>query len=85
MDLTHRVRILPGFFRDSLPLALRQGCFPRGLAILRLDGDLYESTLEALHYLYPLLSLGGHVAVDDFTDWKGTRDAVRDYLQQQVV
>jgi len=49
------------------------------LAILRLDGDLYQSTLESLHYLYPLLSVGGHVVVDDFTDWDGCRNAVMDY------
>ena len=44
-----------------------------------LDGDLYQSTLESLHYLYPFLSVGGHVVVDDFTDWEGCRQAVLDF------
>jgi hypothetical protein len=39
-------------------------------SMIRLDGDLYQSTIESLHYLYPLLSVGGYVVVDDFTDWK---------------
>ena len=48
------------------------------LAILRVDGDLYESTIQALHSLYPALAVGGHVIVDDFTDWVGRR-AVRHF------
>jgi hypothetical protein len=49
------------------------------LALLRVDGDLYESTIQALHYLYPSLAVGGHVVVDDFTDWVGCRRATRDF------
>lgn len=39
-------------------------------SIIRLDGDLYQSTIESLHYLYPLLSIGGFLVIDDYTDWK---------------
>jgi len=107
LQLSHRTRILPGFFNESLPAALatsiakeEEGDASRGsggaggevsgvggvlpakegtLAILRLDGDLYQSTLESLHYLYPLLAVGGHVIIDDFTDWEVCRNAVTDY------
>ncbi len=47
----------------------------RQIAILRLDGDLYESTKVCLEHLYPLLSPGGWVIVDDFA-LPGCRKAV---------
>lgn len=59
--LDDQVRFLPGWFKDTLPAA------PIGeLAVLRLDGDLYDSTMDALTHLYPKLSPGGFVIVDDF-------------------
>ncbi len=59
--LDDQVRFLVGWFRDTLPTApIKQ------LAILRLDGDLYESTTDALYALYPKLSIGGYVIVDDY-------------------
>jgi hypothetical protein len=71
--LDERVRFLKGYFRDSLPGA------PIGaLSILRLDGDLYESTMEALTHLYPKLSVGGFVIVDDYA-LRPCAEAVRDY------
>lgn len=59
--LDDRVRFLPGWFRDTLPEAPVER-----LAILRLDGDLYESTMVALESLYDRLSVGGYVIVDDY-------------------
>ncbi|MEO5364252.1 MAG: tetratricopeptide repeat protein [Magnetococcus sp. DMHC-8] len=59
--LDDRVRFLPGWFKDTLPTA------PIGqLAILRLDGDLYESTMDALVSLYDKVVRGGFVIVDDY-------------------
>jgi hypothetical protein len=59
--LDDQVKFLKGWFRDSLPVA------PIGaLAVMRLDGDLYESTADALKHLYPKLSPGGYVIIDDF-------------------
>jgi hypothetical protein len=52
--------------------------------VLRLDGDLYESTISALHFLYPLLAIGGAVIVDDFTGWYGCRSAVLDYREARA-
>lgn len=60
--LDDQVAFLPGWFRDSLPDA------PIGkLAIMRLDGDLYDSTMDALTHLYDKLSVGGYVIVDDYS------------------
>lgn len=59
--LDHRVRFLPGFFADTLPGA------PTGpLAVMRLDGDMYGSTMQCLDALHGRLSDGGFVIVDDY-------------------
>ena len=71
--LDDQVVFLKGFFKDSLPTApVNQ------LAILRLDGDLYESTMDALTHLYPKLSVGGFVIIDDYPVVPCVR-AVNDY------
>lgn len=59
--LDDRVRFLEGWFKDTLPNAPIER-----LAILRLDGDMYESTIQALEALYDKLSIGGYVIVDDY-------------------
>lgn len=74
--LDNQVCFLEGFFKDTLPNAPISE-----LAILRLDGDLYESTMDALTNLYPKLSIGGYVIIDDYGYWPGCRDAVEDFRQ----
>lgn len=59
--LDDRVRFLKGWFKDTLPAAPIDK-----LSVLRLDGDLYESTMTALESLYPKLSIGGYAIVDDY-------------------
>jgi Macrocin-O-methyltransferase (TylF) len=59
--LDDQVEFLPGWFKDTLPVAPIDR-----LAIMRLDGDLYESTMDALDNLYPKLSVGGFVIIDDY-------------------
>jgi O-methyltransferase len=59
--LDERVRFLEGWFKDTLP-----GAPIERLAVLRVDGDLYESTLDTLRPLYPKVSPGGFVIVDDY-------------------
>jgi O-methyltransferase len=72
--LDDQVGFLAGWFRDTLPAA------PVGaLAVLRLDGDMYESTTDALTHLYPKLSAGGYLVVDDYGDIAACRQAVDDY------
>lgn len=74
--LDDQVRFLKGWFRDTLP-----GAPIETLAVLRLDGDLYESTMDALTSLYPKVSVGGYVIVDDYGAVKGCRQAVADYRE----
>lgn len=72
--LDDQVRFLKGWFRDTLPAAPVQR-----LALLRMDGDLYESTMDALVHMYPKVSKGGYVIVDDYNDIPACRQAVQDY------
>lgn len=71
--LDDRVCFLPGWFKDTLPSApISQ------LAVLRLDGDMYGSTSDALNALYHRLADGGFCIIDDFA-LKGCRRAVEDF------
>jgi len=72
--LDDQVRFLVGWFRDTLPT-----CPINRLSVLRLDGDLYESTMDALHNLYPRLSVGGYVIVDDYGVFPSCKAAVEDF------
>lgn len=72
--LDDQVQFLPGWFRDTLPDAPIDR-----LAVVRLDGDLYESTMDALVALYPKLSVGGWLIVDDYRCIRACRQAVTDY------
>jgi O-methyltransferase len=72
--LDDQVRFLKGWFKDTLPAAPIEQ-----LAVLRLDGDMYESTIQALEALYPKVSAGGYVIVDDYGAVEGCRLAVDDY------
>jgi O-methyltransferase len=77
--LDERVRFLPGWFRDTLPAAPIEH-----LAVLRLDGDMYESTIVALEALYPKVSPGGYVIVDDYKLAR-CRGAVDDFRAEHSV
>jgi O-methyltransferase len=72
--LDDQVRFLEGWFCDTLPDAPIER-----IALLRLDGDQYVSTMDALDALYPRLSSGGFVVVDDYGPIKACRQAVADY------
>ena len=72
--LDDRVKFLPGWFRDTLPVAPVER-----IAVLRLDGDMYESTHLALTHLYPKLSSGGFLIVDDYGALPNCRRAVEDF------
>jgi O-methyltransferase len=72
--LDDQVRFLVGWFEDTLPAAPIER-----LAVLRLDGDMYGSTMEALEALYPKLSPGGYVIVDDYGAIPTCKEAVSDF------
>ena len=78
--LDEQVRFLKGWFCDTLPTAPIET-----LAILRLDGDLYSSTMDALDNLFPKVSKGGFVIVDDYYSWPACERAVTDYLTKHSI
>ena len=78
--LDERCRFVPGWFRDTIPNA---GVDP--IAVLRLDGDMYESTWLVLTHLYPKLSPGGYVIVDDYGAIAACKAAVEDFRAKHSI
>lgn len=78
--LDDQVEFVEGWFRDTLP-ALSD----RKWAVIRLDGDLYESTMDGLERLYPNLSVGGYLIMDDYGGYKSCREAVHDYRNKHGI
>ena len=74
--LDEHVEFLRGWFKDTLP----QAPISR-LAVMRLDGDYYESTMDALENLYDKLSVGGYAIIDDYGEeaWTYCRKAVDEF------
>ena len=80
--LDDRIRFVPGWFRDTLAgVAAEVG----SIAVLRLDGDLYESTMDALTNLEPRVSPGGFVIVDDHGGIEACRLAVAEYRDDRGI
>ena len=72
--LSSQIAILEGFFRDTLPR------YPyEKIAVLRMDGDLYSSTMDTLENLYDRVSDGGYVTSDDYGVVIDARRAVLDF------
>lgn len=78
--LDDNVVFLQGWFKDTLINAPIDK-----LAILRIDGDMYGSTMDALTALYPKLSVGGYVIIDDYGVIEGCRKATMDYREQHGI
>ncbi|UXA04214.1 TylF/MycF family methyltransferase [Mycobacterium sp. SMC-2] len=78
--LDDQVRFVPGWFKDTL-----QDAPIERIAVLRLDGDLYESTIQGLDALYPRLSSGGFCIIDDYHAIEACRQAVADYREQHGI
>ncbi len=78
--LDDQVHFLKGWFRDTLPTAPIER-----LAVMRLDGDMYESTMDALVSLYAKLSPGGFVIVDDYNAIRSCNDAVEDFRKERGI
>ena len=78
--LDDQVVFLKGWFRDTLPTAPIDR-----LAILRLDGDLYESTIQPLEVLYDKVSEGGFIIVDDYHIFPNCRAAVTDFRHSRGI
>jgi hypothetical protein len=78
--LDNQVVFLKGWFKDTLPEAPVDK-----IALLRLDGDLYESTMDSLTALYPKLSIGGYAIIDDYNAIGACRAAVTDYRESHGI
>ncbi|HEX4565637.1 MAG TPA: TylF/MycF/NovP-related O-methyltransferase [Vicinamibacterales bacterium] len=55
------------------------------MALLRLDTDFYPSTAHELMHLYPRLSTGGVMIVDDYRAWQGAQQALDEYFRDRPV
>jgi hypothetical protein len=77
--LDERVRFVKGLFKDTLQEAPIEK-----LAVLRMDGDMYESTMDTLVALYPKLSAGGYLIIDDHAR-ENCAKAVADYRERHDI
>lgn len=73
--------LIKGWFEDTIPVS---GSLIEKISVLRLDGDLYESTLIPLEHLFPRLSVGGFLIMDDW-NLAGCRKAFDDYFKDKPV
>jgi O-methyltransferase len=73
-----RLHFVKGPVEETIPATI-----PGSLSLLRLDTDWYESTLHELRHLYPLLSRGGVLIIDDYGHWEGCRRAVDEYFAER--
>ncbi|BBH17088.1 methyltransferase MtfB [Nocardioides baekrokdamisoli] len=78
--LGDNIRFLQGWFKDTLPTAPVES-----LAVLRLDGDLYSSTMDVLVSMYDKVSVGGFILVDDYNDLAECREAVTDFRAERGI
>jgi hypothetical protein len=77
--LDNRVHFHKGYFRYALPTWRAQDKSP--IAVLRLDGDMYESTVDELYNLYDAVSPGGYIIIDDWSI-KVCRKAVTEFFSR---
>ncbi len=78
--LDDRVKFVKGWFSESLPTA------PIGkISILRLDGDYYSSTMDALKALYSKVSVGGYIIVDDYNAFASCKAAITDFCKVENI
>jgi hypothetical protein len=73
------VKFVKGDVRETL---LREDLLPQKISILRLDTDFYDSTKLELEVLYPRLSAGGVIIIDDYGHWSGAQKAVDEYFDK---
>jgi len=77
--LDSHVRFVKGFFSDTLPGPIGK------LSILRVDADLYASTMDVLTTLYPKLLPGGYAVFDDYSNLPDCRRAIEEYRREYAI
>jgi O-methyltransferase len=73
-----RVRLIRGLVEETIPKTA-----PERISVLRLDTDWYESTKCELINLYPRLSVGGVLIIDDYGFWEGAQKATDEYIRER--
>ena len=76
---SERLHLVRGPVEETLPTGA-----PAQLSLLRLDTDWYESTAHELRHLYPRLSTGGVLIIDDYGHWEDARRAVDEYFDSEA-
>jgi hypothetical protein len=76
-DYQNHCRFVVGKVEETL---LQPKNIPESICLLRLDTDWYESTRAELEILFPRVSVGGVIIIDDYTDWQGARKATDEFL-----
>ena len=76
--LDEQVIMLKGWFKDTMPLVMS-----KQIAVLRLDGDMYESTMTPLRALYDRVPSGGWVIVDDYNVVPECKAAIHDFFNEK--
>lgn len=71
-----RYQLVKGWFSETIA----KFQFDEDIALLRLDGDWYESTMQCIELLYPKVAKGGVIIIDDYYVWDGCSRAIHDYL-----
>jgi len=74
---SERIHFIKGMVEDTIPTQA-----PNSIALCRLDTDWYASTRHEMIHLYPLLSIGGVLIIDDYGHFRGARNAVDEYLSE---
>lgn len=75
-----KVSFIKGRVEETLPAQV-----PHSISLLRLDTDWYKSTKHELTHLFPLLSPGGVLIIDDYGEWQGAKKAVDEYLEENKI
>ena len=78
----NKINLIKGWFQDTIP-AYRDKV--GNIAILRLDGDWYESTKIPLENLYTNISPGGYVIIDDYATCFGSKKAVDEFIEKNSI
>ena len=73
----NNISLIKGMVEDTLPETA-----PDNISLLRLDTDFHDSTYHELVHLYPRLSPGGVLIIDDYGTWKGSRKATDAYIKE---
>ena len=75
-----KIHFIKGKVEDTIPEKS-----PKKISLLRLDTDWYESTHHELVHLFPRISNGGVIIIDDYDTWKGAKKAVDEYISNNKV